>query len=132
VDVVPLEGHGKRDDVELADRRLRLECQERRFRGGEPGQLLLRRQEETLADDVVLAVEEAVDRLETEVRHPDPIGVGECQGNPQTTAVRLFRVADFFSENLSCVLALSPGVHGWKPRTEITACARTAVAGCAP
>ena len=77
VDVVPLEGHRERDDVEVADRRLRFERQQRRLRRRQLGQLLLRRQEEPLADDVVLGVEQAVDRLEAEVRHPDPVGVRE-------------------------------------------------------
>ena len=54
VHVVPLEGHGERDDVELADRRLRFERQQRRLGGRQLRQLLLRRQEEPLADDVRL------------------------------------------------------------------------------
>ena len=41
------------------------------------GELLLRRQEHALADDVVLGVEQAVDRLEAEVGHADPVGVRE-------------------------------------------------------
>ena len=43
-----------------------------------------------------LGVEEAVDRLEAEVGHADPVGVGERQRNAQTTAVRLSNVAGFF------------------------------------
>ena len=49
------------------------------FAADELGELLLRRQEEPLADDVGLGVEQAVDGLEAEVRHPDPVGVRETR-----------------------------------------------------
>ena len=74
-------------------------------------QLLLRRQEKALADDVVEGVEEAIDRLEPEVRHPDPVGVREGQGHAQTTAVRLTDVAGFLGEDELCAFALLPGFH---------------------
>ena len=50
VHVVPLEGDGERDDVEVADRRLRFEGQQRRVRGEQLGELLLGRQKHALAD----------------------------------------------------------------------------------
>ena len=65
------------------------------------GQFLLRRQERALADDVGLVVEQPVDRLEAEVRHPDEIGVGENQGDPQPVGVRLAHVTNF-RERISC------------------------------
>ena len=64
------------------------DCEQRR-------QLLLRRQEHALAHDVGLVVEQPVDRLEAEVRHPDEIGVRERQGDAQPVGVRLTDVADF-------------------------------------
>jgi hypothetical protein len=67
VDVVPLKGHGEGQDVELVDRGLRLKRQEWRLGIGQCGELLFRRQEHPLADDVVADVEEAVDRLKAEV-----------------------------------------------------------------
>ena len=57
----------KADDVELRDRRLRLEGQERCFGGKLLGELLLGREEKPLAHDVVFGVEQAIDRLEAEV-----------------------------------------------------------------
>ena len=59
------------------------------FAAEQLGELLLRRQEDPLADDVVLGVEQAVDRLEAEVRHADPVGVRKRQGDAQAIAVRL-------------------------------------------
>ena len=55
VDVVPFERDREREDVEVADRRLRLERQRAARSAREQlGELLLRRQEHPLADDVVL------------------------------------------------------------------------------
>ena len=112
VHVVPLEGHRERDHVEVTDRRLRLEREERRPGRDQLGELLFRRQEDALADDVVLGVEEAVHRLKAEVRHPDPVGVRERERDAQTIAVRLSDVADFFREGCECAFALFPGLHG--------------------
>ena len=89
VDVVPLERHGKREHVEVAHRRLRLKRDQRRPARDQFGQLLLRRQEHALAHHVVLRVEEAVDGLEAEIRHPDPVSVGKREGHTQPVAVRL-------------------------------------------
>ena len=68
---------------------------ERRARRQLRLQLLLRRQEHPLAHHVVQLVEEPVDRLEAEARHPDEVGVRERQRDAQTAAVRLPHVADF-------------------------------------
>ena len=109
VHVVPFERHGERDDVELADRRLRFERDEGRFRGEQLGELLFRRQKHALAGDVVLGIQQAVNRLESEVRHPDPIGIGKGKRDPQATARWLADVAGFFRERCECAFALFPG-----------------------
>ena len=72
-------------------------------------QLLLRRQEHALAHHVVEVVEEPVDRLEAEVRHPDEVGVGKRERDAQPAAVRLADVADFARENVARAFALLPG-----------------------
>ena len=112
IDVVPLERHREGDDVKIADRRLRLERDQRRPGGQQILKFLLRRQEHALAHHIVFRVEEAVDGLKAEVRHPDPVGVREGQGDAQTIAMRLDDVADFFREGFSCAFALCPGTHG--------------------
>ncbi len=111
VHVVPLEGHGEREDIELADTSLRFERQERGPRGQQLSELLFRRQEHALTDDVVARVEEPVHRLEAQVGHADPVRVGECQRHAQTVAVRLADVAGFFREGCQCAFALLPGLH---------------------
>ena len=58
-----------------------------RRRGGR--NLLLRRQEDALTHDAVVGVEEWVNRLQAEIRHPHEVGVGERQGHTQPSAVRL-------------------------------------------
>jgi len=52
---------------------LGLERDERRPAGQQLGNLLLRREKHTLADDIVAIVEQAVNRLKPEVRHPNPV-----------------------------------------------------------
>ena len=111
VHVVPFEGHGERDHVEFTDGCLRLERQDRRSGGGHLRELLLRRQEKSLADDVLFVIEQPVHRLEAEVRHADPVRVRKRQSKAQTMAVRLRDEANFFSEDLPCVFALFPGFH---------------------
>ena len=72
VDDVHLPREGPGEQAELRKRRARLE--------GHGGLSLF--EEEALADEVGHAVEEPVDPLEAEVRHPDLVGVGETQGDP--------------------------------------------------
>ncbi len=93
--VVPLERDREGHDVELTHRRLRLERHDLRARGEHALQLFSRRQEEPLADDVGLIVEEAINGLEAEVGHPDEVGVRERERDAQAVAVRLLYVADF-------------------------------------
>ncbi len=112
VRVIPLERDGEREDVEFVDRRLRFDADERRPVGQLRGQLRLRRQEHPLADDVVFSVEQLVDRLEAEVRHPDEVGVGKRERDAEPSAVRLRHVAHFFRENLAGPLTLLPDFHG--------------------
>ena len=111
VDIVPLERHRERHDVEVADRRLRFERHERRLGREQLLQLLFGRQEHPLAHDVIFGVEEPVDRLEPEVRHSDPVGVRKGERHAQTIAVRLLDVADFLRKGELCALALFPGFH---------------------
>src|SRR5262249_44526930 len=73
--------------------------------------LLLGRQEHSLADDVVLLIEQAVDGLEAEVRHPDPVSVREGERDAQTIAVWLLDVANLFRKGSQCALAPLPGLH---------------------
>ncbi len=112
VDVVPFERDREGDHVEVAHRRLRFERQQRRLRCQQVGQLLLRRQEHPLADDVVLRVEQAVDRLKAEVGHANPVRVREHQRDAQAPAVRLADVAGFLREGRQCPFALLPGIQG--------------------
>jgi hypothetical protein len=109
--VVPLERHREREDVEVGNRRLRLERQQRGAVGQLRGQLALRRQEHALADDVLLRVEQLVHRLEAEVRHRDEVGVRERERHPQPPAVRLADVANLFRQDVERALTLLPVVH---------------------
>ena len=72
VDVVHLPGDRERDEREVAERRVRLER-------SRPAEVAVVLHEEAVARDVFLAVEEAVDPLEPEVRHPDLVGVREAE-----------------------------------------------------
>jgi hypothetical protein len=112
VGVVPLERDRERDDVEVANQRLRLERHHGRFRSELFFELLFRRQEKPFAHDVVVRVEKLINRLEAEIRHPNVVGVGKCQRHPQAIGVRLAGIADFFCKNGSGGLFLLPGVHG--------------------
>ena len=67
VGVVPLERDGEREDVEVVDRRLRLDRDNARAGLEEGVQLLLGWQEHALAHDVGLIVEEPVNRLEAQI-----------------------------------------------------------------
>ena len=105
VRVVPLEGDGEGEDVERPDRRLRLDRQERFPPGEHARDLGLRRQEHALAHDALVGVEERVDGLQAEVRHPDEVGVRERQGHTQPAGVRLADGPDFASEQCAGVRA---------------------------
>ena len=129
VDVVPFERHGKREHVEVAGRRLRFKRQQRRAARDLLGELLLRRQEHSLAHHIVLRVEQAIQGLEAEVRHPDPVRVRKREGDAQTIAVRFDDVTDFFGEGLSCAFALSPGIHG-RGRSSGNCCSDVGVLVC--
>ena len=112
VGVVPLERHGERERVEVGDGQLRLQGGEAQAGTKHLGQLLLRRQEDAFADDVVALVEEAVHGLETEVGHADEVGVGECQCDAQTIAVRLADAANLAAQEGARPFSLLPGTHG--------------------
>ena len=78
VRVVPLERDRKREDVELGRRGV---C-DSSVSSGVPGlelglQFLFRRQKYPLADHIVQIVEQPVDGLEPEARHPDVVGIRE-------------------------------------------------------
>lgn len=75
------------------------------------GEFLFGWQEDAFADYVIAFVEEAIDRLEPEVGHPNEVGVGEAEGDAQTVAVRLLDVADFLGEDAASVFAKGPGFH---------------------
>ena len=117
VGVVPLERHRERHHVEVAHRRLRFDREQRRAVGDLRGKLGLRRQEEALADDVRLFVEELVHGLKPEVRHPDEVGVRKRQRHAQLPAVRFADVSDLLRQELESPLALFPFLHmsPWMP-----------------
>ena len=108
VRVVPLERDREGEDVEFADRRLRLDRHERRAGGELRGKLGLGRQKHPLADDVGFRVEQLVDGLEAEVRHSHEVGVGECQRDAQLAAVRLAHESHFLREKVEGTLTLLP------------------------
>ncbi len=95
IGVVPFEGDGESEDVEIANRCLGLDGDERLAPRRERGDFLLRRQEHTLADHSLVGVEQPVDGLQAEIGHPDEIRVGERERDPQTAAMRLPDVPDF-------------------------------------
>jgi hypothetical protein len=106
VGVVPFEGDGERQDVEVADGRLRFKGEERRSRRQLRLQLLFRWQKHPLAHHIVYGVEEPVGRLEPEARHADEISVRERQGDTQASAMRLLDEADFPGKHLPGAVAL--------------------------
>jgi hypothetical protein len=113
VRVVPLKGDGQREDIEVADERLRLQRHEIGPGRALRFELALRRQEHPLADDVLFGVEEGVHRLESEVGHPDEIGIGERERDAKPATVRLAYIAHFLREELAGSIALRPGLrHG--------------------
>ena len=77
----------------------------------ELSKLLFRRQEKSLADDIIVCIEQAVDRLEPEVGHPDEVGVGEHKGDSKPPAVRLRHVPHFLRQDLAGAFTLLPGLH---------------------
>ncbi len=112
VGVVPLERDRERHHVEVGDGRLRFERDEPGATRLELGQGRLRRQEEPLADDVVEIVEQPVDGLEAEVRHPDVVAVRERQGHPEPAGVRLDDVADLARQGGAGELTLCVRLRG--------------------
>ena len=59
-------------------------------------------------------VEETIDGLKAEVRHPDPVGIREREGHAHAVALGLSDVADFFRKDDACALVLCPGHMGGK------------------
>ena len=116
IHVVPFERDREGDHVEIADRRLRLERQDRRPGRGQLRKLLLGRKKKPFADDVRFSVEQPVDRLEAEVGHADPVGVRKGERDSQAITVRFADEADFFGEDVPCAFALCPGFHSTAPR----------------
>jgi len=111
VGVVPLERHREGQDVEVAHQGLRLERDERGARSLQRGNLTLGGQEHALAHDVRLGIEQAVHRLEAEVRHSHEVGIGEREGHAQAPAVGLADIAHLFGQKGFGLLALLPLVH---------------------
>ena len=85
VGIVVLEGGGERQDVRIADRSLALETHQGRTTAPVDLELVGIRQEGALAADVGMAIEEPIDRLQAEVAHPHPIGVGVGENDPQAS-----------------------------------------------
>ena len=65
----------------------------------------------SLAHNIVVRVEKLVDRLKTEIRHPNPVRVGKGERHAQAIDVRLTDVADFLRERGLCGFFLLPGIH---------------------
>src|SRR5919205_104825 len=86
VEEVGLEGDGEGHDVEVAHGRLRLQGEERRVRALVLAQLRVVGQEDALARDLGHAVEQLVDRLEAEVRHPDRVHARVAERDAQLRA----------------------------------------------
>jgi hypothetical protein len=112
VRVIPFKGHRKREDIEIGDRRLRLQRAEGRPAVELRLQFLLRRQEDALADSAVRNVEELIDRLKPEVRHAHPVGVRKGQRHPQPSRVDLADKPHLFRQRHLRALALFPICHG--------------------
>ncbi len=83
VQVVVLERDREGDRVELPQRRPGLEARERAAGPLELGLVLVVGQEGALADDVRGPVEQPVDGLEPQVRHPDEVEVGPDERHPE-------------------------------------------------
>ena len=84
VEIVVLEGHRERDDIEVAQRCSGFKARQCPHRAA----FLLFGQEGALADDLVEAVEVRVNPLEAEVRHADVVEVRVGENDPQR-AMRL-------------------------------------------
>ena len=95
VGVVPFEGDGEGEHVEVADGGVGLDGPERLARGDLRRQFLAAREEYALAHDIVQLVEEPVDRLEAQVGHSDEVRVRERERDAKAAAVRFADVADF-------------------------------------
>ena len=111
VRVIPFERDRERDDVEVARQRLRLERHQRRPGGQLLFQLLFRRKKDALAHDVVVRVEELINRLKAEIRHPNPVRVGKCEGHAKAIGVGLSDIPHFLCQRCLCGFFLLPGVH---------------------
>src|SRR5688572_15663737 len=70
-----------------------------------------------------MIVEEAVNRLEAEVRHPDEIGVRKNQRHAKAVGVRLAHVADLSGKDVLCELSLLLGFHVGPRGSSSCACA---------
>ena len=112
VRVVPLEGHRESQHVEVGDRGLRFDGQERRAGRELRGELRLGRQKHPLADDVGFGIEQLVDRLKAQVRHPDEIGIRKGQRHAQPAAVRFADVSNLLRQEVESAFALRPVFHG--------------------
>ena len=101
IGVVPLEGHGEGEHVEVAHRRLRLEGQQRLTSGEQSRELLLVRQEHAFTRDAFVGVEEGVDGLEAEIRHPDEVRIREAQRDAEAATVRLADESDLAGQRFA-------------------------------
>ena len=67
--------------------------------------------EATWAATSLFGVEQPVDRLQPEVRHPDEVGVGESEGDAEPSTVRFPYVPHFLRQKVAGALALLPVFH---------------------
>jgi hypothetical protein len=115
VRVVPFKRDRERKDVEVANRRLRLEGEQRRPGGELLSEFTLGRQEDALADDRVFGVEQLVHRLEAKVRHADEVRIGEGQGDAQAPPVGLDDIAHLLGQTLAGAFSLGPVAYRHTP-----------------
>jgi len=76
IEIIHLKGNGKADDGEVRKRRLRLHAHHRRLRALIAREFRPIGQEEALARGISAPVEEVIDDVQTEIRHPHKVGIG--------------------------------------------------------
>ena len=89
VEIVHLKGNGKADDGEVRKRRLRLHAHHRRLRALIAREFRPIGQEEALARGISAPVEEVIDDVQTEIRHPHKVGVGIDERKARASSRRI-------------------------------------------
>ena len=112
VRVVPLEGHRESQHVEVGNRGLRFDGQQRSSRRELRSQLRLGRQKHPLADDVGFGIEQLVDRLKAQIRHPDEVRIRKGQRHAQAAAMGFADVPNLLGQEVESAFALRPVFHG--------------------